>query len=75
MYALLNGVGKSHVARELRRSLPGSAIADPEWVGFLCNTSLVATDPTSSMTRSGAVWQRCAVHTGRNLSRMCRRPG
>ena len=38
MYVLLNGsfgVGKSHVARELRRSIPDAAIADPEWIGFL----------------------------------------
>jgi hypothetical protein len=38
MYVLLNGsfgVGKSHVARELRRFLPDSAIADPEWIGLL----------------------------------------
>jgi broad-specificity NMP kinase len=29
------GVGKTTVAKLIRRSLPGSAIYDPEWVGFV----------------------------------------
>jgi hypothetical protein len=28
------GVGKTTIAKLIRRSLPGSAIYDPEWVGF-----------------------------------------
>jgi hypothetical protein len=38
MIVLLNGsfgVGKTTVARLLRASVPGSAIYDPEWVGFV----------------------------------------
>ena len=38
MYVLLNGafgIGKTTVARALRRELPGAAIFDPEWVGFV----------------------------------------
>jgi predicted kinase len=38
VYVLLNGtfgVGKTTVARELRTLLPGSAVFDPEWVGFV----------------------------------------
>ncbi len=38
MYVLLNGsfgIGKSAVARELRRVVPGAVIADPEWIGVL----------------------------------------
>jgi hypothetical protein len=38
MIVIINGsfgVGKSTIAKLLRRSLPGSAIYDPEWVGFV----------------------------------------
>jgi predicted kinase len=38
MYVLVNGafgVGKTSVARELRRLLPGAVVFDPEWVGFV----------------------------------------
>ena len=38
MFLLLNGafgVGKSTVARELSRLLPGSVIFDPEWIGVV----------------------------------------
>ena len=38
MYVLLNGafgIGKTAVARELRRLNPGFAIFDPEWVGLV----------------------------------------
>jgi hypothetical protein len=38
MIVIINGsfgVGKSAIAKLLRRSLPGSAIYDPEWVGFI----------------------------------------
>jgi hypothetical protein len=38
MIILINGsfgVGKTTVAKLLRRSLPGSAVYDPEWVGFI----------------------------------------
>ena len=37
MYILINGsfgVGKTTVARALRRRLPGAALFDPEWVGL-----------------------------------------
>src|SRR5262245_62039840 len=38
MIVLINGsfgVGKTTIAKLLRNSLPGSAIYDPEWVGFV----------------------------------------
>lgn len=38
MIVMINGsfgVGKSTIAKLLRRSLPGSVIYDPEWVGFI----------------------------------------
>jgi hypothetical protein len=38
MIVIINGsfgVGKTTIAKLLRRSLPGSAIYDPEWVGFV----------------------------------------
>jgi len=38
MIVLINGsfgVGKTTIAKLLRHSLPGSAIYDPEWVGFV----------------------------------------
>ncbi len=38
MIVMINGsfgVGKTTIARLLRGSLPGSAICDPEWVGFV----------------------------------------
>src|SRR5215468_817380 len=38
MIVMINGsfgVGKTTIAKLLRRSLPGSAIYDPEWVGFV----------------------------------------
>ena len=61
MYVLLNGsfgVGKSHVARELRRSLPDSAIADPEWIGVLlqCGAGRHRSD-----FQHDPLWRRLAV--------------
>lgn len=38
MIVLINGsfgVGKTTIAKLLRKSLPGSAIYDPEWIGFV----------------------------------------
>ena len=72
MYILLNGsfgVGKSHVARELRRSLPGSAIADPEWIGFLLHH--VARSHRSDFQHD-PLWRRLAVRWARLRGRFCR---
>jgi predicted kinase len=38
VFILINGafgIGKSTVARELQRLLPGAAVFDPEWIGFV----------------------------------------
>jgi AAA domain len=40
MIVMINGsfgVGKTTIAKLLRRSLPGSMIYDPEWIGFIIN--------------------------------------
>jgi len=61
VYLLLNGsfgVGKTTVARELRERLPGSAIFDPEWVGFaLRRTPGYAASDYQQL----AIWRRLSV--------------
>ena len=62
MYVLLNGsfgVGKSRVARELRRILPGAVIADPEWIGVLLQR--VAQRHRSDFQHD-PLWRRLAAH-------------
>ena len=61
MYVLLNGafgVGKSHVARELRRLLPSAVIADPEWIGVLLQH---AARRHRSDFQNDPLWRRMAV--------------
>jgi predicted kinase len=69
MYVLLNGsfgIGKSRVARELRRVLPGSVIADPEWIGVLLQR--VARRHRSDFQHD-PLWRRLAVAWARVLGR------
>jgi predicted kinase len=72
MYVLLNGsfgVGKSQVARELRRALPDSAIADPEWIGFLLQH---AARRHRSDFQHDPLWRRLAVTWARLRGRSCK---
>lgn len=65
------GVGKSTVARLLRRALPGSVIYDPEWVGFvLMRLPGTRTDDFQHV----ALWRRSVVAGARLFRRLARSP-
>jgi chloramphenicol 3-O-phosphotransferase len=76
MIVLINGsfgVGKTTVAKLLRHSLPGSAIYDPEWFGFV----LKRLPKWVNLNGSGSddyqdivLWRRSAV-AGVRLFRLC----
>ena len=76
MIVMLNGsfgVGKTTVAKLLRRSLPGSAIYDPEWVGFVLRRlpQWVKLNGSGSDDYQDVVlWRRSAV-AGVRLFRLC----
>jgi len=67
------GVGKTTIAKLLRRSLPGSSIYDPEWLGFV----LKRLPKWINLNGSGSddyqdivLWRRSAV-AGVRLFRLC----
>lgn len=66
------GVGKSTVAKLLRRALPGSVIYDPEWVGFVLMRlpRRARTDDFQHI----ALWRRSAVAGARLFRRLARGP-
>jgi hypothetical protein len=76
MIVMINGsfgVGKTTIAKLLRRSLPGSAIYDPEWLGFV----LKRLPKWVNLNGSGSddyqdivLWRRSAV-AGVRLFRLC----
>lgn len=69
MYVLLNGsfgIGKSRVARELRRVVPGSVIADPEGIGALLQRVV---HRHRSDFQHDQLWRRLAVAWARLLGR------
>lgn len=72
MYVLLNGafgIGKTTVARELRRLLPGSAIFDPEWVGIAL---MRLPGYAASDFQHLAAWRRLSVLGARSLGKLRR---
>lgn len=69
MYVLLNGafgVGKTTVAHELSRQLPGAAIFDPEWIGFVLRR---LPGYARSDYQHLASWRRLSPRTWRSASR------
>jgi chloramphenicol 3-O-phosphotransferase len=71
MILLLNGafgIGKTSVARRLRRLLPGSAILDPEWVG----SALRLLSPRVDDYQDLEAWRRLTV-AGIRAARALRR--
>jgi AAA domain-containing protein len=76
MIVLINGsfgVGKTTVAKLLRNSLPGSAIYDPEWVGFVFRrlTKWIRLNGSGSDDYQDIVlWRKSAV-AGVRLFRLC----
>jgi hypothetical protein len=67
MIVMINGsfgVGKTTVAKLLRHSLPGSAIYDPEWVGFVLRRLpkwVKLNGAGSGDFQDIALWRRSAV--------------
>jgi len=76
MIVMINGsfgVGKTTIAKLLRHSLPGSAIYDPEWVGFVLKRlpKWVKLNGSGSGDYQDIVlWRRSAV-AGVRLFRLC----
>ena len=76
MIVMINGsfgVGKTTIAKLLRRSLPGSVIYDPEWVGFVLRQlpKWVKLNGSGSGDYQDIVlWRRSAV-AGVRLFRLC----
>jgi len=76
MIVLINGsfgVGKTTVAKLLRHSLPGSAIYDPEWLGFVLKRSPKWVNLNGSGSddyQDIVLWRRSAV-AGVRLFRFC----
>jgi AAA domain-containing protein len=76
MIVIINGsfgVGKTTIAKLLRRSLPGSVIYDPEWIGFVLKRlprwiKLKGAD--SDDYQDIVLWRRSAIR-GVRLFRFC----
>jgi hypothetical protein len=76
MIVMINGsfgVGKTTIAKLLRRSLPGSAIYDPEWAGFVLRRLpkwIRLNGSGSDDYQDIVLWRRSAV-AGVRLFRLC----
>jgi AAA domain len=76
MIVMINGsfgVGKTTISKLLRRSLPGSAIYDPEWVGFVLRRLpkwVKLNGSGSDDYQDIALWRKSAV-AGVGLFRLC----
>jgi hypothetical protein len=76
MIVMINGsfgVGKTTIAKLLRHSLPGSAIYDPEWVGFVIRRLpkwIKLKGAGSDDYQDIVLWRRSAV-AGVRLFRLC----
>lgn len=79
MVVMINGsfgVGKSTVARLLRDALPGGAIYDPEWAGFVLQRlpGRARRSPASDDFQHMRAWRKSAVAGVRLFRRFARGP-